>query len=231
MTDRRQRIVARLVGDDDSGLHPERLCEVCAEVTGVSGAGVMLMADDTNYRWMDTHDPVTALIEQLQITLGEGPGVDAHLHGVPVFEPDLDDPDMLRWPAFSETAAEFGVRAVFGFPIRVGGVRLGALDLHSIHPGMLKTEQHLDALVLANVVAEAILLIQAGASPVQLAAELRSGADFENVVNQAAGMVAVQLNVSVGSGLVRLREFAFDRDRPLADVAREIVDRRVRFEP
>lgn len=54
-----------------------------------------------------------------------------------------------------------GVRAIFGFPRRVGAVRLGALNLYRDSPGDLTDDQHAFALVLADVAAEAILLLQA----------------------------------------------------------------------
>lgn len=119
---------------------------------------------------------------------------------------------------------------MFGFPLRVGEVRLGTLDLHSTRPGPLKVEQHLDALILANVVADAILLVQAEATSSQLTAELRAGTDFHTVVNQASGMIAVQLNVSVGQALIWMRMHAFVGDRPLVDVAQEVAARGLRFD-
>ena len=194
----RERIVAETVAGVAPELVPQRLCDVCAEITGVSGAGIMMMSDAVPWVSLNTVDPVTARLEALQFGLLEGPGIDAHDRGVPVLEPDLANPPQPRWPAFSAPAVEAGVRAVFGFPLRVGGVRLGALDLHSSRPGMLKDEQHVDALILADIVARAILLVQAEAPPARLAAEWQTASDYQSVVNQASGMAAVQLkSVSV----------------------------------
>jgi hypothetical protein len=44
--ERRLRILARLVGPGTRELETSRLCEVGAEVTGMSGAGIMLMSGD-----------------------------------------------------------------------------------------------------------------------------------------------------------------------------------------
>ena len=106
----------------------------------------------------------------------------------------------------------------------------GALNLYRDRPGPLNDEQHADALVMADVAAQAVLLLQADAPPGKLAAELEAGADFQYVVHQAAGMVAVQLDVSVGHALIRLRAYAFGNDRPLAEVARDVVARTLRFD-
>ena len=121
------------------------------------------------------------------------------------------------------------MRAVFGFPLQVGAVRLGALNLCCDRPGPLSYDQHADALVMAGIAARSILVFQAGAPPGALAAELEEGADFHYVVNQAAGMVAAQLDISVGQALVRLRAYAFGSGRPLTEVAKDVVERTLRF--
>ena len=77
--------------------------------------------------------------------------------------------------------------------MRIGAARLGALNLYRDWPGPLNDDQHADALVMADVVARAILALQAEASPGTLATELEAEANFQFVVHQAAGMVSVQL--------------------------------------
>jgi GAF domain-containing protein len=228
--ERRLRILARLVGDTAPELETKRLCELCAELTGMSGAGIMLMSGDVPRGSVCTTSDVADLIEQLQYELGEGPCVDAYNQDRPVLEPDLAAPATARWLGFTGPAVGAGVRAVFGFPLRVGAVRLGALNLYRDRPGPLTDDQHADALVLADVAAQAVLVLQAHASPGKLAAELEAGADFHYVVHQASGMVAAQLEVSVGQALIRLRAYAFGNDRPLTEVARDVVARSLRFD-
>ena len=82
---------------------------------------------------------------------------------------------------------------------------------------------------MAGIAARSVLVLQAEAPPGALAAELEEGADFHYVVHQAAGMVAAQLDVSVGQALVRLRAYAFANDRSLTEVARDVVERTLRF--
>ena len=142
-----------------------------------------------------------------------------------MLEPDLADPKTSRWVAFSGPAIDAGVRAIFGFPLQVGAVRLGALNLYCDTPGALTDEQHADALVVADIAAQAILMLQANAPPGKVAAELEAGANFQYVVHQAAGMVAAQLDVSVGEALIRLRAYAFGNERSLTQVARDVVAR------
>ncbi len=196
----------------------------------MTGAGVMLMSGDVPRGSLCASNEVSQLIEELQYTLGEGPCVDAYQQDRVVAEPDLADPVTRRWIAFAPPALEAGVRAVFGFPLRVGSVRLGAIDLYRDRSGPLSDDQHADALVMADVTARWVLEAQAGAPPGAVARELEVGSDFHFAVHNAAGMVSVQAGISVTEALIRLRAFAFSHDRLLADVAEDVIDRRLRLE-
>lgn len=228
--ERRLRILSKLAGEVDPRLATRRLCEVCAEVTGMTGAGLMLMDGDEPRGPVCTTNQASALVEELQFELGEGPCVDAYHQDRPVLEPDLASPATPRWFAFTAPAVEAGVRAIFGFPLHVGAIRIGALNLYRDRAGPLTDDQHADAMVMADIAAEALLGMQANATPGRLAEELEAGGDFQYVVHQASGMVAAQLDVTVGQALVRLRAFAFGNDRHLAAVAEEVVARTLRFD-
>src|SRR5580704_2698631 len=126
--DRLRRVLAAISAEGDAW-SSARLCAVCPGIVGASGAGVMLMSGDIPRGSLCTTDELSHLIEELQYSLGEGPCVDAYRQDVVVTEPDLADPAARRWFAFSPPAVAAGVRAVLGFPLRVGAVRLGALNL------------------------------------------------------------------------------------------------------
>lgn len=229
--ERRSRIVAALETGTSKAVTGQRLCEVCRDATGVTGAGIMLMSGELPLGSVCTANGVSDMLEDLQYTLGEGPCVDAYHLGHPVLEPDLADPATPRWFGFTGPAVDAGVRAIFGFPLGVGSVRMGALNLYSDRPGPLTDEQHADALVMADVAAEAVLAMQARESTGALASELEHHGNFQYVVHQAAGMVSAQLDVTVAQALVRLRAHAFGNQRLLPDIAADVVSRRLRFEP
>jgi GAF domain-containing protein len=223
------RILSRLATDDGTG-EATRLCAVCAEVTLMSGAGIMLLSGDEPKGSVCTTNAVSTLIEELQYTLGEGPCIDAHRQHAPIVEPDLAHPAFVRWSEFARSAVDAGARAVFGFPVSIGDIHLGALNLYRDRPGPLTDDQHADALVVADVAARAVLTMQAGAVPGALGIELESGGNFRFVVHQAAGMVAVQLDIPIDSALLRLRAYAFSSSRNVSDVAADVVARRLRFD-
>jgi hypothetical protein len=191
---------------------------------------MIFAGDDISSSSVCSTDAVSARIEELQFALGEGPCVDAFHEDRPVLEPDLAHPDTPRWAAFSPPAVDAGVKGIFAFPLHVGPVRIGALDLYSDRPGPLTRHQSADALVVADVIARSLVSMQAAAPPGLLAMELSLASDFRLTVHQAAGMVSVQLDVDIDEALVRLRAHAFVEDRPLSEVADDIVSRRLRLD-
>jgi hypothetical protein len=226
--DRLRRVLAEL-SDGESTWPAARLCAVGPRITGANGVGVMLMSGDIPSGSLCSSDEVSHLIEDLQYTLGEGPCVEAYQNDKIVTEPDLADPQTPRWLAFTPPVLQAGVRAVFGFPLRVGTVRLGALNLYRDRPGELTAEQHADALVLADVTARWVLDAQAGAPSGVVAEALEAGADFHFAVHNAAGIVSVQEGITITEALIRLRAFAYSNDLPLADVAQDVVAHRLRL--
>jgi hypothetical protein len=226
---RLHRILAELSAGD--GAWPTaRLCAACPRILEVSGAGIMLMSGDIPRGSLDTTDEVSQLIEDLQYTLGEGPCVDAYHRGEVVAEPDLAEPVTRRWLAFTPPTLRAGARAVFAFPLRIGTVRLGALDFYRDRSGPLSGEQHADALAVADAAARWVLEAQAGALPGTVAGELEAGANFHFVVHNAAGILSVQQGISVTDALIRLRAYAFAHDCLVTVVAQDVIDRKLRLQ-
>jgi hypothetical protein len=86
-----------------------------------------------------------------------------------------------------------------------------------------------DALSLSDALTQALLRSHPqGLAPEPASDEREQTFGIE--VYQASGMVMVQLDVDAAEAMVRLQAHAYAEGRPLADVAREVVARRVRLE-
>jgi hypothetical protein len=164
-------------------------------------------------------------LEELQFTLGEGPCVDASATGRPVLQPDLARTAPLRWPAFAGGALDAGIRAVFAFPLRVGAIRVGVLDLYRDRPGPLSADDLSEALSFADAATLVLLHEQAGAAGIGTMPALDDRAE----VHQATGVVSVHAEVGLAEALVLLRARAFADQRPLGDLARDVLDGTVDF--
>ena len=210
---------------------PKRICDLCVTGLGITGAGISMVTKEGNHGIVWATDEASARIADLQLTLGIGPCVDAVATGAPVLVPDLagaDNVDLGRWPAFTASAASAGVRAVFAFPLQIGAVSVGALDLYRDEPGPLDSDT-LSAALMASEVAALSLLDLGGDLTPAVRDELRSVSAFHLQVHQATGMVQVQLGVSTADALLALRARAFSTGQTLAALATDVVSRRVRF--
>lgn len=201
---------------------------------GVDAAAVAVVLDASPRETLYASGRVASELEELTLTLGEGPGVDA-LAGGPALVADLTAGEcLIRWPVFAAAAAKAGVRAVFALPLRTGAIRLGVLALYRAEPGGLDGEQLADALMLADTVG-ALLLDEAGHDPSGRprpdGSWLHHAGAQHPVVHQATGMVIVQLGVTAAVALMRLRAHAYAHDRRLREVASDVVARRLRFDP
>lgn len=239
MADRRQRLQALLAADRaaESGPAVGLVCARCVVELSVTGAGATVLADlaRTDGHGGDGHpsrglvhatNATSAALEDLQLTVGEGPCLDAFESGGPVLVADLVA-EQSRWPVFAAEAIKLGAVAVFSFPLQIGVVRLGSLDLYRDVPGPLTPLEVTDALILTDLATEQIIE-QIDGHPI---ADLSWLADPYIEMHQATGMVQVQLGVTTEHALIRLRGYAFTHDLTMAEVARRVVGRSLRFEP
>ena len=214
--------------------------DVCAAVVPavqVTGAWLSAALDAQAGHLMQVTDEVSRQLAELQLTLGEGPLFDASVSGGPVLASDLaDGTSRARWPAFAPAASQAGAAAVFVFPLVVGAIRAGVLGLYRDRPGSLSDFQLGDALTFADTATMLLLDGQVGAGGATGPGDGPGGqpaglASYRAEIDQATGMLTEQLGVNITDAFVRLRAYAYVNDLQLADVARDIVARRLRLFP
>ncbi|MDX8034067.1 GAF and ANTAR domain-containing protein [Lentzea sp. BCCO 10_0856] len=200
----------------------QALCAACLHVLpGVDAAALTLRANARAEEMVGASDEWAARLEEIQYTLGEGPGVSAFRDATPVLVADLGS-DGVRWPGFSAAAAVEGLTAMFAFPLQVGGIRLGTLDLYRRRPGGLTAPATADAAMLADLATYALLEQSEQADEDQL----RMTLSYQDV-NMATGLLAAQLRISLEDAFARLRAHAFSSGRSVLDVARDLLARRI----
>jgi hypothetical protein len=206
----------------------EQLCTAALAATATDGAAVAVALAASPRETLFTSSRIAAEVEELSLTLGEGPCVDA-LSGALELTPDLRAGQSVeRWPAFAPAAVQAGIHAIFALPLQIGAIRLGVLDLYRAEPGELDRERLLDALVLADTACAVLLDSTEQDVPRRF---LEPVGLQHPEVHQATGMVSVQLGVTAALALTWLRAHAYAHDRRLRDVARDVVARRLLFHP
>jgi ANTAR domain len=225
MQDHRLRLRALLAGDGRQTTSPlARICALAVSELAVTGVGVTLVdrpgTPDAQQLLARASDAVAAHLEDLQFTVGEGPGRESVATGAPVLVPDLAAAGA-RWPAFTPSAQIAGADAVFAFPLQLGTIGLGSLDCYRTTTGALSPQQVTNGLVLAEMAFEAVLAAIAGHAP----DDLGWISDIHVEVHQASGIVMHQQSISMRAALLRIRAYAYAHNLPLAVVASRIVDR------
>ena len=210
-----RRDVASLVADEPVrsedkpalGGWMQRLCRAAARELSASGVGISVMSPHATVTVLATSSAGSDVLEQLQFTLGEGPCLDAYALGRPVLTPDLAEAAVRQWPGYAPALQEHGVRAVFAFPLQLGGARLGAMDVYREHTGPLAAPLVQQALAFAEAAMSAVLAAQEDAGRDE--SVLGAAMDDSFLVYQAQGMVRVQLGVSLAEAMCRLRTYAY----------------------
>ena len=230
--ERTARVWARIAAarDDDVPVSLAVLCRAAVRWLGVDGAGVTAVSGPAVREPLSATDELSARLEELLFTTGEGPGAEDFRFGSPMLIPDLA-PMTERWPGFAPAAVAAGARALFAFPLQAGAVQAGMLSLYRAQPGPLTPRQLADALVFADIALQLLLDSYAGISGSADYRPLDGLSDSRAEVYQAIGMISVQLGVSLEEAFVRLRAHAFAVGTPLDDIAGDVVKRLLRFAP
>jgi hypothetical protein len=225
-------ILASLTSDDqDQQTLPLRLCLHCRAALSVDGVGLALMNDAGHQGVVAATDGSATLMEDLQFTLGEGPCMDASRERRPFLQPDLARTANLRWPGFGPAVLDAGIAAIFAFPLQVGAIRLGILDLYRSAPGNLDPDQLADALAYADAAVAILLHLQGTTATGRgLHAQIDHPLESRAEIHQATGVVSVQAVVDVTAALVLLRAHAFAVDEPILKIARRVLDGTLRFD-
>lgn len=187
----------------------------------MSGVGLELLSGS---------DPLAERLEWTQITLSEGPAIDAISSGAPISVPDLTKTTGL-WPAFLSEIADWDVGGMYALPLQIGAIKVGALDLYSDVGAPLATAELADAVAISELLTAVLLNADGGGSVPDSLGSWWNQQWSTREVHQATGMVMAQLGVDARSAYVRLQGFAFGNNRLLKDVANDVVNRRLRMHP
>ena len=216
--------------EGDAPVSLAALCRAAANWLAVDGASVTVVSGPGVREPLSATGELSARLEELLFTTGEGPGADDFMFGSPMLIPDLELVTE-RWPGFVPAAVAAGARALFAFPLQAGAIRVGVLSLYRAQPGPLTPQQLADALVFGDIALQLLLDSAAGISGLAGYQPLDGLSGRRAEVYQATGMISVQLGVSLEEALVRLRAHAFAASTPLDDVAGDVVRRLLRFDP
>jgi len=210
-----------------SGHLSARYAEPFVAFLPVTGAAISTLGGVLGNETISASDAHAARLDEAQFDVGEGPCWDALRSAAPIAEPSLRTEGALRWPAFAAAVRGEPVSSIFAFPLIVGPLKIGAVDLYSQDPVALGVGDTQRAEALAEVVGRHILRVALTTASADDDADLNPRT--RRTVHQATGVVLAQLAISPDDALVMIQAHAFANGRSVMEVAGEIVDGRLRF--
>jgi transcriptional regulator with GAF, ATPase, and Fis domain len=214
-----------LVDDFDVVDFLHELTVRCAQVLGVSAAGVLLSDQRGALRVVAASTEQTRLLELLQSQTDQGPCPECFHTGRPVAVADLSTPTAARrWPRFVAEARQIGFASVHALPMRLRSDVIGALNLFGTRPGALDQDTTRLAQALADVATIGLLQARAIRQREVLAEQLQTALNSRVVIEQAKGVIAERHQVDVDQSFTLLRSTARTNNRRLSELARAVVD-------
>ncbi len=219
-------------GENPGGVPRRAAGSLCSPFVGflpVTGASISVVGGPGRQSTICASDTLAARVEELQFELGEGPHWEVLRTGLPVLVPNMGDEEHARWPVFGSSVQGIGVEALFAFPLVMGAVTVGVVDLYRSTPGALGTDAIATALSLAGSVAGLALRLAGWSAGEEVPIDRGMVPELRREVHQATGMVLAQLETTATEAFFRLRAHAFSAGLPLEYVAHEVVMRRLDF--
>ena len=144
-------LVAQQAAGRQARVSVQDVCAAAVAAIQVSGAGVLAVSRAGAVHVIWATDQVSKQLADIELTVGEGPRADASAFGGPVLASDLGHDDIVgRWPAFAPAAQAAGAAAIFAFPLQIGAIRVGVLEMYRRLPSPLSTLALGDALLFAD---------------------------------------------------------------------------------
>src|SRR6266536_1221803 len=198
----------------------------CAQVLGVSAAGVLLTDQRGALRVVAASTEKTRLLELLQSQTDQGPCPECFHTGRPIAVADLSTPTAARrWPRFVAEARTVGFASVHALPMRLRTDVIGALNLFGTQPGALDPDTIRLGQALADVATIGLLQARAIHQRETLAEQLQTALNSRIIIEQAKGVIAERRQLDMDQTFTLLRSTARNNNRRLSDLAGAIVDR------
>lgn len=208
--------------------------DVCAPYLAklpVTGVAVSLFGGSAAETLVSATDELAARLDELQFNLGEGPRWRALQTRLPVMIPDAQSPIAPEWPMFLRAIQGTRAAALFVFPLTVGAVDLGVVELYRASPGKLSRSDQAMAAVLAGETSFHLLRKILNLSSPETDPVLEPALMSRREIHQATGMVLAQSGATAAESLLLLRAYAFAHDLTLKETAAAVLERRLSFEP
>lgn len=215
-----------LVADYDVVDLLQTLVERSTSLFDVQAAGILLRDGERDLEVIASTSEESRFVGLMQLRAGEGPCIEAVVTGAAVSVPDVRAVTG-KWPTFAEEALSVGIAAVHAIPMRLRAETIGSLNLFNQSARALDAEDAVAAQALADVATIGILQERAHQQIDTTRAQLQRALDSRVVIEQAKGFLSYVNDVDMDEAFSILRRYARSNHRRIAEVAADVVARRI----
>jgi GAF domain-containing protein len=191
------------------------------DLLDVAACGLVLVDHHGTLNLVAASSDESRLLELFQLQSAEGPCLDCYRTGAPVTVADVRADD--RWPQFTAAARATGYVAVHALPMRLRDTVIGAMNLFGAMPGSLDDEALHLAQAFADVATIGILHERTLRQYEAVTEQLQGALNTRILIEQAKGVLAERLSVSMDDAFALMRDQARSSNRKLRDVATTVI--------
>lgn len=193
----------------------------CAELTHIEDGALVLLDPDGRPRVAAASSAQVAELVTSQMTSNRGSVVGVLASGLHCAR-DINPADM-HFDSYVATAVTMGYRHEYVLPLRSHNVINGAIVLLSKDEAIVDACQLVVAQGVVDVASSAMLQARQIGESRSLARQLQEALDSRVVIEQAKGVIAERCETDMSKAFQRLRQVARESQRPIADVARGVI--------
>jgi transcriptional regulator with GAF, ATPase, and Fis domain len=210
----------------------QTLTDRCVALLEVDAAGLLLADSGGVLRLVAASTEQAKVVELFQIQNDQGPCVDCYRTGQVVAIGDLrSDPATARWPQFATAATEVGFIGVHAIPMRLRDQVIGTLNLFGRAPDGVNPAVAVAGRALVDVATIGILQERAIHQQEVVAGQLQVALNSRVIIEQAKGILAERLQTTPDEAFLILRRYARDHNRPLTELAGDVIHRTTSIAP
>ncbi|MEX5261244.1 GAF and ANTAR domain-containing protein [Kocuria sp. CPCC 205263] len=218
------RIQTMLLSQEHAVVAVHQLAQVAQDlIPSVAGAGVSLIDAHGTRTSTGATDHLVETADALQYDLGNGPCLSAWATATLQRINDTTDDD--RWPQWSTAAAGSGIRSMLSVPLVFQDRCLGTMKVYATVDNAFTGHEEQQLGLLAAVAATLLGSAQTAEAPQQLSVALQAGLKDRQAIDRATGMLMEQRSTDPDDAHAVLLTASLTRGRPMAEVARQILQR------
>jgi GAF domain-containing protein len=201
----------------------QMLTDRAVELLGADASGLMLADQRGALQLMAWTVERARLLELFELQVQEGPCRECYATGQAITNIDLTEA-VERWPVFTPAAVEAGFGATHALPMRLRGQVIGVLNLFTDDPVRLSNDDIAVGQAMADVATIGLLHERTLHEQTIVSEQLQTALHSRILVEQAKGVLAARVDISVDEAFTRLRSHARNHGLTLTAVASAVVD-------